>query len=81
VSDPKHITVFLGEENEQHGWNNDCAYTKNIVFSSIVADEVHKFKKSDDYGDGPFEFTDGKISPREILLLLRLLRRPQSTPI
>ena len=63
VSDPKDITVFLGEEDKQHGWNSDCAYTKNIVFSSIVADEVQKFKKSDDYGDGPLEFTDGTTSP------------------
>ena len=64
VSDPKDITVFLDEEEGQHGWVNDSAYTKNVVFSSIVDDEVRKFKKSEDYGEGPFEFTDGKIFQR-----------------
>ena len=60
VSDPKDITVFLDEEERQHGWVHDSAYTKNVVFSSIVDDEVRKFKKSEDYGEGPLEFTDGK---------------------
>ena len=64
VSDPKDITVFLDEEEGQHGWVNDSAYTKNVVFSSIVDDEVRKFKKSEDYGEGPFEFTDGKSFQR-----------------
>ena len=61
VSDPKDITVFLDEDENQHGWINESAYTKNVVFSNIVDDEVEKFKKSDDYGIGPLEFTDGKF--------------------
>ena len=61
VSDPKDITVFLDEDENQHGWINESAYTKNVVFSNIVDDEVEKFKKSNDYGIGPLEFTDGKF--------------------
>ena len=60
VSDPKNITVYLDQEEQQHGWFNDSAYTKNVVYSGLIQDEVRKFQASPDYGEGPLEFADGK---------------------
>jgi len=59
VSDPKNITVYLDQEKQQHGWYDDCAYTKNVVYTGLVQDEIRKFQESPDYGEGPTEFADG----------------------
>ena len=60
VSDPKNITVYLDQEEQQHGWFDDSAYTKNVVYSGLIQDEIRKFQASPDYGEGPLEFADGK---------------------
>ena len=66
VSDPKNITVFLDQKEKQHGWLDDCAYTKNIVYTGLVQDEIEKFKKNEDYGEGPLEFADGNVNFKNI---------------
>ena len=62
VSDPKDIIVYLDDETNTHGFQNGHAYTKNVVFQSLLLEEIDKLKESDDYGDGPLEFADGNFS-------------------
>ena len=59
VSDPKDIKVYLDEESNKHGFQDGHAYTKNVVFQSLLLEEIEKLKGSEDYGDGPLEFCDG----------------------
>ena len=77
VSDPKNITVYLDQKEKKHGWFDDCAYTKNVVYTGLIQNEIEKFKNNPDYGEGPLEFADGNFVLKTIsriffLLLLRL---------
>ena len=44
-------------EDNNHGFINGNAYTANVVYQSVIEDEIEKFKKSDMYKD-PDEFDD-----------------------
>ena len=57
VSKPQDITIFLDMEKNRHGIINGDAYTANVVYQSVITDEIEKFKKSDLYKD-PDEFDD-----------------------
>ena len=57
VSKPQDITIFLDMEKNRHGFINGNAYTANVVYQSVILDEIEKFKKSDQYKD-PDEFDD-----------------------
>ncbi len=59
VSDPKNIKVFLDDTDNNHGYHEGSFYTGNVVWPSLVAAEVEKFKASDDYEVGPQEFCHG----------------------
>ena len=48
---------FLDMEKNRHGFINGNAYTANVVYQSVILDEIEKFKKSDQYKD-PDEFDD-----------------------
>ncbi len=61
VSDPKNIICYFDEEKKQHGYQNGSAYTKNVVHQTILTEEIQKFKESEDYGEGPEEFSDGIV--------------------
>ena len=57
VSKPQDITIYLDMKDNNHGIINGNAYTGNVVYQSVITDEIEKFKKSDWYKD-PDEFDD-----------------------
>ena len=67
VSDPKNITVYLDQKEKKHGWCDDCAYTKNVVYTGLIQNEIEKFKNNPDYGEGPLEFADGNFVLKTIV--------------
>ena len=67
VSDPKNITVYLDQKEKKHGWFNACAYTKNVVYTGLIQNEIEKFKNNPDYGEGPLQFADGNFVLKTIV--------------
>jgi len=67
VSDPNDITLYLDQEEKQHGVQYGSFYTNNCCHRSLLQDEILKFKESPDYGEGPEEFRDGKQSTTLII--------------
>jgi len=67
VSDPKNITIYLDQKEKKHGWFNSCAYTKNVVYTGLIQNEIEKFKNNPDFGEGPLEFADGNFVLKTIV--------------
>ena len=62
VSRPQDITVFLDTTENRHGWVRNNAYTDNVVYTSVISDEIQKFTKSSDY-KGPDHFDESNHFP------------------
>ena len=59
VSRPEDIIVYIDPSENRHGWYGSNPYTDNVVYTTIIQEEIEKFKKSDDYR-GPDFFDEGK---------------------
>ena len=58
VSKPQDITIYLDSEERKHGYLKGNPYTANIVYRTVLEDEIEKYKESDDY-KGPDLFDEG----------------------
>ena len=67
VSKPQDIVVYLDREEKKHGYLKGSPYTANIVYRTILEEEIEKYKESEDY-KGPDLFDEGinvyNIPPR-----------------
>ena len=72
VSRPQDITIYLDDEKKTHGYRYQTPYTTNVVYRTVLEDEIGKYKKSDDY-QGPDLFDESKMTLRlfKIILFLR----------
>ena len=56
VSKPQDITIYLDKEKKEHGIKWGVPYTANVVYRSLLQDEIQKYKESDDFqGDDLFD--------------------------
>ena len=58
VSKPQDVVVYLDEEKKQHGFHGKNAYSRNVVYDSLLDQEIQQFKNSRMW-EGPDKFDEG----------------------
>ena len=56
--DLKTSQLIWMTRKKQHGYKYGTPYTANVVYRTVLEDEIEKYKKSDDY-QGPDLFDEG----------------------
>ena len=78
VSKPQDITIFLDDEEDKHGYRKGSPYTRNVVYRTVLENEIERYKESDDY-QGPDIFDEGKLPTLIIFENIFLFKKSPQT--